>query len=495
MDAPEYTEKTAPASRSADRPRHRWLKRVMLIVGLLLLATLALRVWWGWEAERRLQDKLEEYRAAEQPVLPEDFAMASVPDADNAALVLRKAAAAVVELADAPVSISEVIDAPCVVDECPDDIRLLIEANAEALRLVRGVRARPCADWGVRLTSPVINVMLPDLSPQKNLARVCCVAALYHHQQGNHREAVAGVRDILDIADRVSQMGPFLIVHVLRLTVTDIAVATLEGITHDLQTIGAVDAPVDGGSAVPRAEAESVIRELLDEDPVREGWRIACYGERLMEYDAGGMVSSRHDLWWLFRPALRLDIIRMMEYSTAAADAVLAPDWRTANKLLPRYETAKSGVEMLTRFLSNLLLPALDTTLATHYHSLLRRRLAAVALAIRLYEADHGSLPRALDALVPDYLSAVPKDPFAADGLVIGYCPDAIPPVLYSVGTDGIDEGGRYAFEQAESRPWDSADIVFFLNGHRPPRRPAATPSSQAADDDVNQPAPKRQPD
>ncbi|MFQ5807970.1 MAG: hypothetical protein ACE5I3_16110, partial [Phycisphaerae bacterium] len=236
--------------------------------------------------------------------------------------------------------------------------------------------------------------------------------------------------------------------------------------------------------------------ELLDEQAVRTGWEMACYGERLMQHDAGEIVSStKRDLWWLFRPALRLDTVRMMEYSTAAAHAGLAPDWPTADKLLPRYETARSGVEMLTRFLSNLLLPALDNALVIHYHSLLRRRLAATALAIRLYAADHGAQPPALDALVPDYLPMVPEDPFAADGRVIAYRLDATPPVLYSVGTDGVDESGRYAFEPGQTRDWGSADIVFFLDGRRPPRAAAHTPSSQAVDDDVNQPGPERQPD
>lgn len=45
-------------------------------------------------------------------------------------------------------------------------------------------------------------------------------------------------------------------------------------------------------------------------------------------------------------------------------------------------------------------------------HLLAARRAAALKLAARLYEAETGSLPASLNALVPKYLPAVPEDPF-----------------------------------------------------------------------------------
>jgi hypothetical protein len=69
------------------------------------------------------------------------------------------------------------------------------------------------------------------------------------------------------------------------------------------------------------------------------------------------------------------------------------------------------------------------------------RRLAAVALAVRLLAVDHqGQLPATLDGLVPTYLVAVPDDPFS--GRPFRYIRDAKRPIVYSVGNDGIDDGG-----------------------------------------------------
>jgi hypothetical protein len=48
------------------------------------------------------------------------------------------------------------------------------------------------------------------------------------------------------------------------------------------------------------------------------------------------------------------------------------------------------------------------------------RRVAAIALAIRLYRADHLRWPSSLRELVPAYLREVPADPFSP-GAPIGY--------------------------------------------------------------------------
>ena len=69
------------------------------------------------------------------------------------------------------------------------------------------------------------------------------------------------------------------------------------------------------------------------------------------------------------------------------------------------------------------------------------RTLATSAIALKRYQLRHGTLPPALTALVPEFLSEVPRDP--ADGNPLRY---RVNPngafLLYSVGKDGIDDGG-----------------------------------------------------
>ena len=77
--------------------------------------------------------------------------------------------------------------------------------------------------------------------------------------------------------------------------------------------------------------------------------------------------------------------------------------------------------------------------------ALLRRdallRLMMTDLALRAFQIDRGRLPAALDELVPEYLPAVPIDPY--DGRPLRYLAGADDFQLYSVGADDIDDGGR----------------------------------------------------
>jgi hypothetical protein len=79
-----------------------------------------------------------------------------------------------------------------------------------------------------------------------------------------------------------------------------------------------------------------------------------------------------------------------------------------------------------------------------HYLGLARRRTTAAAVAIALYRAEHGGrLPaKGLPDLVPAYLPAVPSDPLSISGDPLVFIPDADRPRVYSVGEDGIDDGG-----------------------------------------------------
>ena len=58
------------------------------------------------------------------------------------------------------------------------------------------------------------------------------------------------------------------------------------------------------------------------------------------------------------------------------------------------------------------------------------------------YRADTGRYPARLAELAPKYLAAVPDDLFAGKPLV--YRPSEAGYLLYSVGINGKDDGGRW---------------------------------------------------
>jgi len=64
-----------------------------------------------------------------------------------------------------------------------------------------------------------------------------------------------------------------------------------------------------------------------------------------------------------------------------------------------------------------------------------------VAFALAAYRRDHGRYPMKLDDLAPKYLAQVPDDLFSGKALI--YWPSADGYLLYSVGVNGQDDGGR----------------------------------------------------
>ena len=68
-------------------------------------------------------------------------------------------------------------------------------------------------------------------------------------------------------------------------------------------------------------------------------------------------------------------------------------------------------------------------------------RLLDVELALRCYESEQGRAPTGLEQLVPQYLQRVPSDPFCGRPML--YRPQGTNWLLYSVGEDGVDDGGQ----------------------------------------------------
>ena len=61
---PQRVDKSKPERSATDGepvpPRYWWLKRILVAVGVLVLLLVVFRLWWGWEAQRRLDAKIAE---------------------------------------------------------------------------------------------------------------------------------------------------------------------------------------------------------------------------------------------------------------------------------------------------------------------------------------------------------------------------------------------------------------------------------------------------
>jgi hypothetical protein len=171
--------------------------------------------------------------------------------------------------------------------------------------------------------------------------------------------------------------------------------------------------------------------------------------------------------------------LTMIGHMNRYVEAAEARTWPEAKHIIPDADTAeqRNAIGQIWNLFADSSIPALTMVMERHYQVITERRMAATALAIRLYELDHGQRPKTLEELVPDYLPAVPDDPYSAGPQPIRYLPDADPPILYSVGENGEDDGGEFAVDDEGGLyggdPFESPDVPFFLNG-APPQEPVS---------------------
>jgi hypothetical protein len=103
-------------------------------------------------------------------------------------------------------------------------------------------------------------------------------------------------------------------------------------------------------------------------------------------------------------------------------------------------------------------------------------RCTALALAAERYRQACGQWPAALDDLVPNYVAGVPNDPF--DGRPLKLAKHAQGIAIYSVGVDGVDNGGIIDISKGWRAP--GTDLGFRLWDVKYRRQPLKETSAQA---------------
>ena len=480
---PRGVEVTRP-----DPPRFWWLQRLTLGTLLLVVALLAVRLAWGWEAERRFARSIAPALARGEATKAADWAPPRVPGPVNAAAYVQQAAAAVDRTAWSPSNGLLNFPAPYT-PHSPNWHTIAaqsVAANGKVFPLARRARMYDRFDWGTQPTSPLVNTLLPHLNDVRMLANTLRDAALYAHEQGDDVAALEAARDMLHLADGARTEGVAVCVLVgvgiesitcyklqemaPGLRIDAAATAPAPPAVPDAATAAAgpfpTTAPVTPPRPVSPAHVRAVIDELLDDRDADDGLRRALAGERIMQLD---MVDWLARGAWVLRPMLRLDAVRMLDADEVVAEAgaqanqraaravlardpgTMAPPLRPGRSIFSRVAAGAAGGRRepmdFARLLSNEMVngSASGRVVIQHLRSTNERRMAAVSLAAQLYRAEHGEWPPTLDALVPKYLPEVPADALAGEGDRLRYVlvrrglPDGRDrPVAYSAGDNGV---------------------------------------------------------
>lgn len=366
-------------------------------------------------------------------------------------------------------------------------LKTTLAANSSVLQLVRRARSQPRADWGLKARPPVMTTFPPPgfMNVQRDLAALLRWDVLYQHAAGNDRDAIERIRDILRQSDAIGQSPAVMITHLSQAGIAAMGITAAQQIAPDLQIEGD-PAKTTPASRATRQQVKDLIDGLLDESAFRQAAIHSWHGERMSELDTIDHLGGRLGLPQQFRlvePMFRLDGLREAAQMSQAAAATAEANRPAAQAKLPhRSKFEPSELEAVSHLWSQVMLPSLDREIQEHFRCLTERRAAAIQLAIRLYRIDHrGKYPHELNDLAPQYLPGVPTDPMATGSRHMNYRPDTLPPVIYSVGENGVDEDGTsLPTNAAADDRWQKPDAVFPLE---PPAAPAATQPSVKAHD------------
>jgi hypothetical protein len=484
-DAPSAPE---PAIRWP--PRFRWLKH--LTAAYLVFVTCLALLYWGWTAysHRQLAAAIAAVHARREPALPEDFDPPPIPDDENAAVPLRQAAALFKRFesdakwedrlsAEARTQLTFLVRHLEPVDA--GMIKRILGRHDLAMHKVRDARRMARADWGIRMRRNIVSILVPHLSEQRGIAQFASAVAIVRHAEGDHAEMLELLRDVLAIAHHAADGTPF--------EVGEGMSCQLEiGVTELVEQFAPT---LDLRDSAPRAAARALQIDLLDERRRAANHLCVAHVQRAASLDV--FVSYFEGKGALTEPMYRLDAARAIRARDADVAAARCESFAGVTRILPKVYPEFEVMEQAERRFSPRMPPRLlrhariNTWLIrspqrapeTYFRALADRRAAAVLLAIRMYELDHGgALPASWADLVGEYLPAIPNDPFAAGGAALRFVrrgDDEI--MLYSVGADGVDDGGAEVDKRGRPRNgrYGSIDLVYHYR--RAGTGPATTPS------------------
>ncbi len=327
-----------------------------------------------------------------------------------------------------------------------------IADNNEALKLLHAGAAMEHSRYPIDLSAG-FEAAIPDLHKIKTAAKLLKLEAILHVENGDDELAVHSAKSIFGISRSLANV-PVLGSQVVHISCRGIATTTIEYSINrveltDEQLIRLIDCVhnselISDMSCAFVGERCKGLSFFKDPDSVNPDLIEGIPLHPVLElYKAAGMVDADAIMY--------LDL--MGEYIKS-----------TQLPLHKRQETVKT---IDTRFISTskvhillyTMMPPLSRITTIELRTLARLSTTRVALAIERYRLAAGKLPDALAELVPDYLDVVPRDPF--DGNVLRYKKLEVGFVVYSIGEDLIDDGGKEMERRTKESPnWDVTFIV-----------------------------------
>ena len=136
--------------------------------------------------------------------------------------------------------------------------------------------------------------------------------------------------------------------------------------------------------------------------------------------------------------------------------AAKAKDWRAL--IFQALGSPKEAVsQRIGEIFVALLVPAITAMGNVEDRAVMQFQLTELGFAMAAYHADHGEYPANLAELAPKYVREIAKDVFTDRELHYKLDGDAY--TIYSVGVNGVDDGGKGYIDRTNIEDWDDLSI------------------------------------
>jgi hypothetical protein len=421
--------------------------------------SLATALATAWIIDMQIQQRLLALQA-EARSLALSVAAPMIPDAENAAVIYREASEAMdnlhsehweepswrkwMDYSDDPSKAHWDTDDP--------DLDRFLRLQASTLTLLREAASLIDCDFDFPHHRPSYDARLPGNVSMHSAARLTALDARWNAAHGNMDVAIADVRTLFAMVEHLSDV-PMYAARVDHWAITTLCTVLASGRVsyEDLATIR-----LEEGLSYNRL-VERILRR-----------QEACGLGSFCEYALGDPCG-----WFYFMGTNPL-AETLGRYPQLYRFCLLEEDL-AAYRRFCRNESAssyyrhhepddlgdrpdRSRAGWLTHLFSRWTSDSMRYCVVADA----RRRVARAALAAAKFQAEERDPPESLDELVPDFLLAVPFDPF--DGKPLRMKRTARGIVIYSIGPDATDDGGE-PLDEAER----TGDITFELPDRKQP--------------------------
>ncbi len=472
-----------------------WIERHPKVVGAACVLVVLAGVWFALEAagNARLRRAMAAIRAKGEPLTVEDLRkrVLVLPDEKNMALGLQELGTRIQQSSSSqpangwmqrlPIA-GNAIAPPVGVrysEVLVEDGRRFVALNAVPIEgIVRATRME-AGVYPIQWTTPAVMVLLPNLSAHREVVKSLILAATLAAHDGRADECT---RQLTAAAatDRTIRHSPFLISMLVRVACQSLicdtmlrSVALTTFTDDELRMLDGAIGAFGGGQSLHDA--------MIAERATTLDTIVWAYGKGSIGAIAPGVGPSSGILKLV--PGMRgADSANFLEQMTRICDAA-GKRPREAMADMGIIE-ADSGNMPFYALITKMMTPSVSRAFAVSFRSEAVVRATRAALAAERYRLKHEAWPGTIDLVSPEFVPAdAIVDPFSGKPLV--YRRDADGIRIYSVGEDGVDDGGIMDREQTRGMRVAFDPGVYLPN---PELRNRAATTKGTRDDDQSKP-------